>query len=100
MSTNVQIVSLSYRPPSLVKDKLRMEFVLMWKRQEVDYQSRFYPSGTPGFPDGLNENLDNETNEFFARAQFGYKFWREMSFLVGVENRLFIYMGDHSHESN
>jgi iron complex outermembrane receptor protein len=48
----------------------------------------------------LNESLDNETNEFFVRGQIGYRFWREMTLLFGVENRLFIYMGDHSHESN
>jgi iron complex outermembrane receptor protein len=99
MSTNVQILSLAYRP-SLLSKKLQMEWVVMWKRQEVDYHARFYPAGTPGFPDGLNESLNNETNELFLRGQVGYRFWRDMTFLVGVENRLFVYRGDHSHDSN
>ncbi len=99
MSTNDQVLSLAYRPPALLHDRLQMEWVLMWQRQEVDYHARLLPNGAAGFPDGLNEALDNETNLFFLRGQVSYKFWREMSLLVGVENRLFIYLGDHSHSA-
>lgn len=99
MATNVQNLSLSYRPPPLANERLQLEFVLMWQRQEVDYRARMYPSGTPGFPNGMTEILDNETNVVFARGQASIRFWRQMTLLVGLENRTFVYTGDHDHRA-
>jgi outer membrane receptor protein involved in Fe transport len=99
MATNVQILSLSYRPHPFLRGRLQSEFLLMWQRQEVDYHARFDPAGTPQFPDGLTEVLDNETNVLFARAQLTWRVWRDISVLCGVEDRLFIYTGDHNHEA-
>ncbi len=99
MATNVQIASLSYKPHPFLHERLSTEFLLMWQRQEVDYHARLLPNGAVNFPDGLNEVLDNETNVIFARAQATWRVWRELTVLAGVENRLFIYTGDHQHEA-
>src|SRR5262249_55949494 len=37
MATNVENLTLSYRPPALLQERLQMEWVLMWQRQEVEY---------------------------------------------------------------
>ncbi len=101
MATNVQNLSLSYRPRALVDDRLQMEWVLMWQRQEVDYHSRFYPASVLStYPGGLTEVLDNETNSLFARGQVSWHIWRTVTLLGGVENQLFVYTGDHNHQAN
>ena len=99
MATNVQILSLSYKPRAFLNHRLSTEFLLMWQRQEVDYHARLYPNGTLNYPDGLTEVLDNETNDIFARAQATWRIWRELTVLGGVEDRLFLYTGDHNHEA-
>jgi iron complex outermembrane receptor protein len=100
MASNTQNIALVYRPPALLHQRLQMEWVLMWQRQEVDYDARFYPAGVNGFTHGLDEDLDNETNDLFARGQVSYRVWRELSLLVGVEDRVFLYFGDHAHTAN
>jgi outer membrane receptor protein involved in Fe transport len=100
MGTNVESLSLTYRPRSFLHERLQTEWVLMWQRQEVDYHARLFPSGIAGFPNGLTEILDNETNVLFARGQATYRVWRDMSLLLGIENRTFFYGGDHDHRAN
>jgi outer membrane receptor protein involved in Fe transport len=100
MTSNTQNLALTWRPRPLIHERLQMEWVVMWERQEVDYDADLYPSGVGGFPNGLAEVLDNETNAMFARGQASFRIWRELALLAGVENRLFAYGGDHVHTAN
>jgi iron complex outermembrane receptor protein len=103
-----QIVSLNYRPRALARGRLTQQYVLQYQRHAIDWNVNFFPSGTTQpvdgarivYPNGVVETLDTETHDIFARAELAYRFWRDMTALLGVENSLFVYTGDKSHASN
>jgi iron complex outermembrane receptor protein len=103
-----QIVSLNYRPRTLANGRFKQQYVLQYQRHGIDWNVNFYPNDTTldvngarvVFPSGVVETLNTQTHDIFARVEYAYRVWQDMTLLIGVENDLFVYTGDSSHESN
>jgi iron complex outermembrane receptor protein len=103
-----EIVSLTYHPRDLVDGRFHQQYVLRYQRHGIDWDLKFYPDGTQvdlnhvhySYPNGLRESLVTQTHDIFARAEYSYRLWRDMTLLAGIENTVFIYTGDDSHQSN
>jgi outer membrane receptor protein involved in Fe transport len=109
LSEQRQIVSLNYRPPALARGRFTQQYVLQYQRHGIDWNVNFYPNGTvlqqPNgapvvYPAGVMEALDTQTHDLFTRVEYSYRFWRDMTALIGFENSLFIYTGDDHHAAN
>jgi iron complex outermembrane receptor protein len=102
-----QILSLHYTRPAL-GGKLLQDYVIRYQRHGIDYPLKFYPNGTQigsgasavGYPDGLFEHVVTATHDIFLRAQLGWNIRPGMSLIGGIENTLFLYLGDSLHQSN
>jgi outer membrane receptor protein involved in Fe transport len=109
MGEERQIVSLAYKPPALFNERFKQEYVVQYQRHAVDWHIKFLPDNTQSvatdgspvlLPQGLHENLNTDAHSVFMRAQFSYKFWREMAALAGIEDSVFLYTGDSLHTAN
>jgi iron complex outermembrane receptor protein len=104
MNEQRQTVSLSYRPRANFGGRLQQEYAVQYQRHAIDWHLKMVPDGgsigSTVYPGGLTEQLSTEAHQIFLRAQLTWKFWRDMSLLLGAENTVFYYPGDDSHSSN
>ena len=98
MKESRQLLSLSYAPPS--DTSLSQEYVVRYQNHSINWNQRYYPNGTPGYPAGLWEYLDTNAEDLFVRAQASYDMGGKAHFVAGLEGSVFYYGGDSSHFSN
>lgn len=98
-----EIVSLSYRPPALLGDRLQLEFVASGQRTRKDYDIKLMPDGstyqTP-LPEGIREKLVSTSADLFTRAQAEYRLVADAMLIFGIENMVYKSLGNAVHESN
>lgn len=108
MNEDRQIASISYRPRAAWHDRFQQEYVLQYQRHGIDWHTKYYPDNTVvgsgmsavTYPQGLVEDLVTDAHQFFARAQYSLRIWRELTAVAGVEDSVFLYTGDSQHASN
>jgi iron complex outermembrane receptor protein len=108
MNEDRQIASISYRPPPSWQGRFQQEYVLQYQRHGINWHTKYYPNDTTigtgtsavTYPSGLVEDLVTDAHQFFARAQYSLRIWRELTAVAGVEDSLFLYTGDKQHDAN
>ena len=94
------IVTAAYKPKS--ESKFSHEYAFKFQRHNIDWNTRLYNSqdaaGT--YPAGAWEYLLTHTDDYFARAQFGYSLPEEADIIAGIETDIFSYSGDDAHYAN
>lgn len=98
MKESRQMLALQYNPVAV--NALSQEYVVRYQRHAIDWNQRYMPNGTPGYPAGLWEYLNTKAEDLFSRVQFTYKAPNKASIVAGVEGTVFMYSGDHEHYSN
>jgi outer membrane receptor protein involved in Fe transport len=100
-----EIVSLGYRSPALLDERLRIELVADCQRTAKEYDIKLRHDGyvSPGgtaFPGGIVERLETESLDYFTRAQADYRLAGDARLLFGVENLVYFSLGNDVHASN
>lgn len=98
MKESRQMLVLQYTP--LTANAVSQEYVIRYQKHAIDWNQRYMPNGTPGYPAGLWEYLNTKAEDVFSRVQFAYKAPDKASIVAGVEGTIFMYSGDHEHYSN
>lgn len=98
MEERRQIASLAYTGD--LGASWHQEFLLRHQAHDVDWNTRYYPAGGGGYPDGVWEYLDSGAFDDFLRAQWRVDLKAGSSLLFGFEGDRFLYQGDRSHHSN
>lgn len=98
MNEDRTIISLRYAPRKEDR-KFNYEVTTRFQRHNIDWNMKFYPNGSSGFPYGIEEYLNTYGYDLFARIQADYKIGKHV-FLAGVETDYFYYPGDKAHTSN
>jgi iron complex outermembrane receptor protein len=107
------VASIQYRPRPRAHGRFTQSYALSYHRFASDWNAKLFqngfstdlqnPDGTTthiDYPNGIVERLQTDMHNVFARIEYAYNFWREMTALAGVENSIFIYTGDAVHTSN
>ncbi|SMF82213.1 TonB-dependent receptor [Pseudobacteriovorax antillogorgiicola] len=103
MKESRSIASLKYNTSS---DGIDYEFVGRFQRHEVDWNMNYWPAASTGLdPDsfyasGMWEYLNSHADDLFLRAQFTGDLGNGSSWLLGLEETVFLYSGDQEHYSN
>lgn len=94
------ILSLSYAGSMGASGN--QEYLLRHQRHDINWNIRFYPSGSFGgfYPNGVNELLETKAEDLFLRGQWSWDLPQGASILGGIESTRFLYSGDASHQSN
>lgn len=100
-----EIVTLGYRSPALLDERLNIELVADCQRTAKDYDIKLRPDGYvsargTAFPGGIVERLESESVDYFTRAQADYRLFGDARLLFGVENLAYFSLGNGVHASN